>query len=179
MTGSSRVVIHTLFAELQWGRDPFSPRFFRLPPGFQARSHLLTEEFIEVLEDIHALQCIREFRSASRNTLSMAYINNHQASIQSRLVGLSNVSSVLKCCYLAAYLCPSMLCCTIWCASVIPVRRSYRFRSSSLLIVLSLRKPYSKRRDTDFPISLRNVLTLDFKGTDCLTITMRPTKSAR
>ncbi|KAE8441222.1 hypothetical protein EG329_005622 [Mollisiaceae sp. DMI_Dod_QoI] len=61
MTGSSRVVDHTTFSELQWIRDPYSPSFFVLPPGFQAQSHLLGEEFMEVLKDIYALQCIREF----------------------------------------------------------------------------------------------------------------------
>lgn len=123
MTGSSREVNHTTFAELQWRRDLFSPSFFRLAPGFQERSYLLTTEFIEVLEDIHALQCIREFAPpASSDKLPMALINNHQASIQSRLVGLVNFTSITNCCYLAAYLCSSMLCCTVWCASVIPVR---------------------------------------------------------
>ncbi|KIX00586.1 uncharacterized protein Z518_09651 [Rhinocladiella mackenziei CBS 650.93] len=121
MTGSRRVVSHTTFAELQWRRDPFSPSFFRLPPGFRALSHLLTNDFIEVLEDIHALQCIRECAHfAGRDVLSMAYINNHQASIQSRLVDLVGLSSVLECCRLAAYLCSSMLCCKVWCALVIP-----------------------------------------------------------
>lgn len=126
MTGSSRIVDHTTFAELQWRRDPFSPSYFRLSPGFQARSHLLTEEFIEVLEDIHALQCIRDFsRSTSRDILLMASINNHQASIQSRLERLVGLSSILDCCCLAAYLCSSMLCCKVWCALVIPVSRPY------------------------------------------------------
>jgi len=150
MTGSTRVVDHTTFAELQWRRDPFSPSFFRLPPGFQARFHLLSKEFVEVLEDIHALQCIRDFaRSASWDILSMAHINNHQASIQSRLVGLENLSSILECCYLAAYLCSSMLCCKVWCALVIPVRQPYGLRSLSVsclaLIEKSLFQMYSKR----------------------------------
>lgn len=151
MTGSSRVVNHTTFTELQWRRDPFPPSFFRLPPGFQVRSYLLTKEFIEVLEDIHALQCIRELTSSpSRNMLSIAYINNHQASIQSRLVGLVNLSSILDCCYLAAYLCSSMLCCKVWCALVIPVRQPYGLHFLYILLfLLSSRKPWSKyiRRD--------------------------------
>ncbi|KAI5461940.1 hypothetical protein BGZ63DRAFT_413433 [Mariannaea sp. PMI_226] len=121
ITGSRRVVSHTTFSELQWQRDPFPDKFFRLPPGFQVRSYLFTNEFINVLEDVYALQCIRERAGFSGgDVLSMAYINNHQASIQSRLVGLGDVSLVMECCYLAAYLCSSMLCCTVWCALVIP-----------------------------------------------------------
>lgn len=54
--------------------------------------------------------------------MMMAYINNHTASMQSRLMGLANLSPALECCRLAAYLCSVMLCCTVWCALVIPVR---------------------------------------------------------
>ncbi|KAJ4249276.1 hypothetical protein NW757_007853 [Fusarium falciforme] len=60
MTGSKRVVDHTTFSELHWARDPFSPNFFILPPGFQSLSHVFDEEFIEVLKDVHALKCIRD-----------------------------------------------------------------------------------------------------------------------
>ncbi|KAI3317268.1 hypothetical protein HD806DRAFT_541324 [Xylariaceae sp. AK1471] len=121
LAGSSRIVDHTTFAELQWKRDPFSPNFFRLPPGFQARSHLLTKDFIEVLEDIHALQCMRNlptFRPG--DVIGMADVNNQTASIQSRLVGMPNMYPVLECWRLAAYLCSIMLCCTAWCALFIP-----------------------------------------------------------
>jgi hypothetical protein len=122
LAGSNRMFDHTTFAELQWTRDPFSPTFFRLPPGFQTRSHLLTKEFVEVLEDINALQCIREVPWFTKiNIMQMAYINNHTASIQSRLVDLPNLSPVLECCRLAAYLCSVMLCCTVWCGLVVPV----------------------------------------------------------
>ncbi|TAQ87450.1 hypothetical protein B7494_g4228 [Chlorociboria aeruginascens] len=47
MTGSSRVVNHTTFAELQWRRDPFTPNLFQLPLGFQVLSYVLNQEFIE------------------------------------------------------------------------------------------------------------------------------------
>ncbi|TVY24400.1 hypothetical protein LHYA1_G006765 [Lachnellula hyalina] len=121
LAGSTRVVDHTTFAELQWTRDPFSPFFFQLPPGFQTQSHMLTKEFIEVLEDIHALQCIRAVPCPAKcNAMLMENINNHTASMQSRLVALPNLSPVLECCRLAAYLCSVMLCCTTWCALVIP-----------------------------------------------------------
>ncbi|RDW60540.1 hypothetical protein BP6252_11923 [Coleophoma cylindrospora] len=95
LAGSTRIVDHTTFAELQWTRDSFSPNFFLLPPGFQSRSHLLTKDFIAVLEDIHALQCIRDIPYFTKaDVLLMARINNHTASIQSRI---SHIASQLLC----------------------------------------------------------------------------------
>lgn len=132
LAGSHRIVDHTTFAELQWTRDPFPPNFFRLPPGFQKRSRLLTKDSIEVLEDIHALQCIRDVPHSTKGVMMpMAHINNHTASVQSRLVGLANISPVLDCCHLAAYMCSIMLCCKIWCALIIPVSKSQTLRSPS------------------------------------------------
>ncbi|KAJ5523743.1 N-ethylmaleimide reductase [Penicillium frequentans] len=121
MTGSSRVVDHTTFSELQWRRDPFSPSYFILPPGFQSQSYLLDRDFVEVLKDVSALQCIRDSALFSReDVISMAHIDNHQASIQSRLMSLPTCSLVAECCHLAAYLCSTMLRCRIWRASTIP-----------------------------------------------------------
>ncbi|KAJ9259635.1 hypothetical protein DTO212C5_8589 [Paecilomyces variotii] len=117
LIGSRRIVDHETFVELHWTRDLLPSNFFRLSPGFKKRSHIFTKEFIEVLEDIYALQCIRETASV---IVSMAQINNQTASIQSRLMGLSTISPILECCHLAAYLCTVMLCCTAWCALVIP-----------------------------------------------------------
>ena len=86
-----------------------------------------------MLEDIHALECIRDVpRFTKGDVLLMAHINNHTASIQSRLVGLPNLSPVLKCCHLAAYVCSVMLCCKVWCALVIPVGESQTLCSLSL-----------------------------------------------
>ena len=122
MTGSSRVVDHTTFSELQWRRDPFSPSYFIMPPGFQSQSYLLDRDFVEVLKDVSALQCIRDSALFSReDVISMAHIDNHQASIQSRLMSLPICSLVAECCHLAAYLCSTMLRCKIWRASTIPV----------------------------------------------------------
>lgn len=122
LTGSRRIYDHTTFSELQWTRDPFVPNFFRLPLGFQTRPDLLTTELMQVLEDLHALQCIRDVPHYTKgDPMLMAYINNHTASIQSRLMSLQNVSSVQECCCLAAYNCSVMLCCTVWCALVVPV----------------------------------------------------------
>lgn len=122
MTGSSRVFDHTTFAELQWRRDPFSPNLFVLPPGFQEISHLLTEGFIEVLEDMHALQSIRDSPGfVCKDTTWMLHVDNHQASLQSRIVGLPKQSLLLECCQLAAYIAACQLCTKVWRASVMPV----------------------------------------------------------
>lgn len=126
MTGSSRVIDHTTFSELHWRRDPFSPDFFSLPSGFQPYSDLLGEEFVEVLKDVFALQCIRDSALFGKeDVISMAHIDNHQASIQSRLVSLPNSSSISECCHLAAYLCSTMLRCKIWRTSTFPVSQSH------------------------------------------------------
>ncbi|KAJ5136442.1 N-ethylmaleimide reductase [Penicillium atrosanguineum] len=121
MTGSTRVVDHTTFSELQWKRDPFAPSFFTLPPGFRPQSHLLGEDFVEVLKDVFALQCIRDSAFfGQEDVITMTHIDNHQASIQSRLVSLPTCSLVSECCHLAAYLCSTMLRCKIWRTSTIP-----------------------------------------------------------
>jgi hypothetical protein len=117
------------------------------------RPHLLTEDFIEVLEDLHALQCIRDVPRFTRgDVMLMAHINNHTASIQSRLMGLSNLSPVQKCCRLAAYLCSVMLCCTVWCALVIPVGEPQPLRSLALISLSFVKKALFrwKRRDVRF-----------------------------
>ncbi|KAI1111627.1 hypothetical protein F5Y14DRAFT_453860 [Nemania sp. NC0429] len=121
LAGSSRIVDHTTFSELRWTRDPSPPDYFRLPPGFRIRSHTLPLEFVEILEDLHALQCIRDAPLLREfDVAASAQINNHAASIQSRLMGLPDLVPVLSCCRLAAYLCSVTLCCKIWCALVIP-----------------------------------------------------------
>ncbi|RAH81587.1 hypothetical protein BO86DRAFT_430525 [Aspergillus japonicus CBS 114.51] len=125
IVGSKRIVNHTTFAPLLWTRDAFVPNFYRLPPGFQSRSHIFGEEFSTVLEDVHALQCIRNIpRSSHIDALGMLHINNHVASIQSRLKALSGLSRLQECCRLAAYLCSMTLCCKIWCELVLPSHMS-------------------------------------------------------
>lgn len=124
LTGSARLFDHTTFAELQWGRDPFSPNFYQLPLGFQARSDLFTMDFLIILEDINALQLVRDMANPMKgDIMQMAHINNHIASIQSRLMSLPESSSLIECCHLAAYLCSVMLCCTVWCSLDIPVSK--------------------------------------------------------
>ena len=128
MTGSTRIVDHTTFSELKWTRYPFSSKFFVVPPGFKPLTHLMGDEFIEILKDVYALQCIRDnLWCAKENVISMAYIDNHQANIQSRLVGLSSHSSFSECCHLALYLCSTMLRCKIWRTSVIPVSQAHQY----------------------------------------------------
>lgn len=123
MTGSDRIVNHTTFGELQWKRDPFVPDFFVLAPGFGERANLFPEDFIEVLKDIHALQCVQDLPGYScQNPIEMLRVDNHQASIGSRLVDLPKLSPILEACHLAAYLSACMLCSKVWRHSVIPVR---------------------------------------------------------
>ncbi|UKZ93267.1 uncharacterized protein TrAFT101_008187 [Trichoderma asperellum] len=121
LSGSDRIVDHTTFSELLWRRDSFTPTFYQLPSGFEIISHLFSEDFLEILEDIYALQCIRNCSSYKKgDPFFMSYINNHTAFIQSRIVNLVIPSPMLKCCATAAYICSVMLCCHAWCALVIP-----------------------------------------------------------
>jgi hypothetical protein len=123
LSGSTRIVDHTTFTELLWARDAFVPSFYRLPSGFESRSHLFTQEFIDILEDLNGLHCIRESRNARKSdAMFMLHVNNHTASVQSRLAHLSGLSELQECCRLAAYLCSVMVCCKVWCELVIPVR---------------------------------------------------------
>jgi hypothetical protein len=165
MTGSSRIVDHTTFSELQWRRDPFSPDNFILQPGFQALSHLLEEEFVEVLKDIHALQYIRDsgvYGDEEEGVMTIAHIDNHQASIQSRLVNLSGDYIISECCHLAAYLCSTMLRCKLWRASTVPVSEVHR-----LLFHHSI------------AISCRVVLTLTAIVPPVITVALQITTSRR
>ncbi|CEL10149.1 hypothetical protein ASPCAL13274 [Aspergillus calidoustus] len=121
LSGSTRIVDHTTFTELLWARDAFVPSFYRLPSGFESRSHLFTQEFIDILEDLNGLHCIRESRNARKSdAMFMLHVNNHTASVQSRLAHLSGLSELQECCRLAAYLCSVMVCCKVWCELVIP-----------------------------------------------------------
>ncbi|KAL4938712.1 hypothetical protein BDV06DRAFT_231562 [Aspergillus oleicola] len=130
LSGSTRIVTHTTFSELLWTRDPFVPNFYRLPQGFQSHTHTLSEEFRDILKDLHALQCIREIPKTPEtkdNVMLMLNINSHTASLQSRLVDLGLKESerlslfpLQECVRLVAYLCSVMLCCKVWCELVVP-----------------------------------------------------------
>ncbi|KAL4874724.1 hypothetical protein BJY04DRAFT_233340 [Aspergillus karnatakaensis] len=123
LSGAKRIFDHRTFAELSWTRDAFAPNSYRLPPGFQSRPHIISAEFGAILEDLHALQCIRNTfpRTPPRaDAMRMLFINNQTASVQSRLAALSDLSPLQECCRLAAYLCSVTLCCKVWCELVIP-----------------------------------------------------------
>ncbi|KAL6903891.1 hypothetical protein GGI43DRAFT_421417 [Trichoderma evansii] len=121
IAGSSRLFDHTTFVEMDWRRDPFTPNFYILSPGFQARAHLFNDEFISILEDTHALQCIRDSPNfGCRDTGEMMRYDSHQGSVQSRLVGLPKNSLFLECCYLAIYISACQLCAKAWKALAIP-----------------------------------------------------------
>ncbi|KAF5577109.1 nucleoside diphosphate sugar epimerase [Fusarium pseudoanthophilum] len=113
MVGSKRIVDHTTFTELQWQRDSIAPDFFELPPGFKVRSHLFSQEFLDIVRDIHALQSIRNIYQRTGRPVSTVNINSHTASIQSRLQALPNTCPISKACHLAAYMCSVMLCCKV------------------------------------------------------------------
>ncbi|KFY00503.1 hypothetical protein V490_01321 [Pseudogymnoascus sp. VKM F-3557] len=124
MTGSSPIFDHTTFAELQWRRDSFLTHIYVLSPGFKRLLDMLNEEFVEVLEDLLGLQSIRDCPNFDcYDATDMIRVDNHQASIQSRLAGLSatKVPLLSECCHLAAYIFACQLCCKVWRASSIPV----------------------------------------------------------
>lgn len=134
MTGSDRMFDHTTFAELLWARDPFAPRFFTLTPGFESLSYLFPEEFSDALRDIHGLQCIRDSPNfVCKDTAEILRLDNHQASVQSRLVSMPRPSLFLECCYLAAYIATCQLCTKVWRASSIPVSGFVGMYSSCIL----------------------------------------------
>jgi hypothetical protein len=121
-TASDRIVDHTTFSEIQWRRDVFSPHSFVVPHGFQSSAYLFSDEFLEVLKDVHALKCMRDSPIFKYDdTASMVQMDNHQGWIQSRLCELPEQQFIQECCRLAAYLCASTLCCKIWRTSVMPV----------------------------------------------------------
>lgn len=121
VVGSKRIFNHKTFAELEWERNSVTRDLLQLPPGLQIRSHLFSDDFIEVLEDIYALERIRDDYRPADCVVSAVFINGQTASIQSRLEALPKETQISRCCYLGAYLCSVMLCCTVWCALVIPV----------------------------------------------------------
>ncbi|KAH7027848.1 uncharacterized protein B0I36DRAFT_375518 [Microdochium trichocladiopsis] len=128
MTGSARIVHHSTFEELKWRRDSASIpcSAFYLQEGFRPISHLLSSDFIEVLKDIQAFQLVRDASLFGEATnLPPAQIDNHQASIQSRLsdaVEMTGESegSLQESLRVAAYLCCTMLRCRIWRTSGAP-----------------------------------------------------------
>jgi len=83
----------------------------------------MTGDFIRILEDVQALNCVRERGLAEPATMAfMTDINSQTAFIQSRLVELPKFDwPILECVRIAAFMCSALLCCAIWCARVMPV----------------------------------------------------------
>lgn len=114
--------------EMQWTRDVVSYQdWFTLPPGFQELSRLFPRDFVEVIEDVHTLQHMRDSPSfVCQDTIAMLHVDNHQAWACSRLHQLLTKtkgasSAVVQGCYYAVYLSSIMLCCKVWRKSPIPV----------------------------------------------------------
>jgi hypothetical protein len=124
MTGSSRVFDHTTFLELLWQRNSLTTALIILPPGYRNASRLLGPELVEILKDVHALQCIREGKFFEKaDAVMLRNVDNHQASTQSRLLNLPPLSPIASCCLLGAYICSTMLRGKLWHASIVPVSR--------------------------------------------------------
>jgi hypothetical protein len=87
-------------------------------------SPMLSPEFVEVLEDIHALQWIRDTSDYPSDAVQLLHIDNRQAWIESRLFLLPRTSLLLECCYLACYLCTYTLFSEIWQSGMLPVEFS-------------------------------------------------------
>ncbi|KAK8127386.1 hypothetical protein PG984_008494 [Apiospora sp. TS-2023a] len=81
LTGSRRLFTHTSMNEMKWTRDVVSYQdWFTLPPGFEKLSHLLPRDFVEVIEDVHTLQHMRDSPSfICQDTIAMLHVDNHQA----------------------------------------------------------------------------------------------------
>lgn len=122
LIGSTRAFDHTTFPALDWERNPAASQSYILPPGFQKASQLLDPNLVEILKDVHGLQRIRDGDFFDKQDMVLLRtIDNHQASIQSRLMSLPAQSSISDSCRLGAYLCSTTLRCKLWHASVVPV----------------------------------------------------------
>ena len=126
LTGSGRVLSHDTFSELHWKRDPFRPSIFRVPTGFEAYADVLGNEFLAISEDIHALRALVDTMDVDqRDAISIMHLDNHQASIESRLYNLGrdplrHERPALYCCICAGYLCTYMLFNDVWSSSLLP-----------------------------------------------------------
>ena len=122
---------HDTFMELAWKRDPVVPSIFQVPSGFITSIDPLGDEFLSIVQDIRALQTIRDDTDIDgRDAVTIMHFDNHQASIESRLYNLGHdplrfENPVLYCCILSAHVCTYMLFTEIWDASVIPLFLAY------------------------------------------------------
>jgi hypothetical protein len=129
MTGSRRLFSHRLFPELHWGRNPFLSSIYTLPPGFDPFRKMLSDELIQILEDIHGLQDYAETSSIDyTDAVEVLQLDNHQAWVESGLhecfIETSEENHFLRSCILASYLCAYTLFTGIWGDFSIPYRIS-------------------------------------------------------
>lgn len=126
--GTRRFFFYGDFPELAAIRDPFRANFYYLPNGFNDLRQFFSSEFLSVLEDINALCVLRDSSCMCGDSpVSELRVDNCQASIESRLVDLRNISRnsgqicpVFESCIYAAYACTYMLFTKTWEASFIP-----------------------------------------------------------
>jgi hypothetical protein len=134
--GSERKFSHDVFPELHWGRNPFLSSIYTLPPGFEPLRHALGNDLVRVIEDVYALQHLRESSDIDLDdSTSIIQLDNYQAWVESRLyshfLAADENNGVLTSCILALYLCAYMLFTEIWAGHFIPSHIS-----SNLLRVL-------------------------------------------
>lgn len=124
MTGSDRIFNHDVFSELSWKRDPFLSWLYVAPVGFQNMAGRLGAQLMGIIEDINALQVMRDSTDWSMDTFSLVHIDNQQAWIESRLYWCRKTAGgndePVDCCVLAAYLCTYVLYADTWRNSMIP-----------------------------------------------------------
>lgn len=124
-TGIERILNHDIFPELHWGRDPIFSSFYSLPLGFEPFTHMFTDELIEALEDVHALQQLRTLSEFNPpDAIAIRHLDNQQAWIESRLYQCYRASDqtdhVVISVILAAYLCTYSLFSEVWTGQWIP-----------------------------------------------------------
>ena len=134
-TGVPRILSHDVFPELHWRRDPMLSSFYSLPAGFAPCGNMFTDELMEALEDIHALQLLRnvaEFNPPDAVTLRQ--LDNQQAWIESRLYccycAADSSDFASTSCIIAAYLCAYSLFAEVWAGRWIPYHCSSRLLQS-------------------------------------------------
>ena len=125
-TGSWRILTHESFAELAWKRDSLRPSIYQTPIGFQIFASALGNDFLDIAADIKALQIMTDAQRVDcRDAVSVMHLDNHQASVESRLQILGRdpmrfVNPGLYACICASHLCSYTLYTDIWTSNLIP-----------------------------------------------------------
>ncbi|EHK21604.1 uncharacterized protein TRIVIDRAFT_128252, partial [Trichoderma virens Gv29-8] len=123
--GSERRFNHDVFPELHWGRNPFLSSIFTLPPGFEPLRQVFGDDLVKVIEDIYALQHLRESSDMNLDdSTSIIHMDNYQAWMESRLyshfLAADEDDEIVICCIFTLYLCAYMLFTEIWAGHFIP-----------------------------------------------------------